>query len=340
MTDALRVLLVGSFAPGALERSYANAFSAIGCHVSQFDMPAAIERNVRFRILGQHINRFIPVEPWIAKANRELFLASRAFRPDLIVVFGQTMVRAGALAQIRSSLGCKLAWIWPDTMVFLRTEVIQSLPLYDYVGSYSEASVEQLRKLGAAHAAWLPLAADPAMHAKPAASIFSVDVGFIGQWRPEREVVMSELMTNLPNLEIKIWGPDWGRRCRGNRQILNAWQGKSLYAGEFAAAVASCKVHLNLIDPTNYPAANMRFFELLMAGGFQVTSDCPEMRQEFRDQKEVVYFRDTEALLSQVQRYLADDEQRHEIAEQGLRLVREGHMYTHRVRQLMSSLAF
>lgn len=106
---------------------------------------------------------------------------------------------------------------------------------------------------------------------------------FIGGWRPEREAVLA----GLAGLDLKIWGPEWDRRCAGNAVVLKAWQGRPLVGTEFATAVAASKVNLNIIDPTNHPAANMRFFEIPVAGGLQVCSACPEMSGVFRDGEEI-----------------------------------------------------
>ena len=57
--------------------------------------------------------------------------------------------------------------------------------------------------------------------------------------------------------------------------IRRAWQGRALRGADFAKAVSCSKLSLNIIDPTNYPAANMRFFEITTAGGLQVTYRLP-----------------------------------------------------------------
>src|SRR5437879_3260946 len=98
MPENRRLMLVGRFAAGALERSYRSAFADVGCDVQVFDMAEAVRRSVRLGRLGAYWNRFLPVEPWVTKANREMVLAAFAFKPDIFVVVGQNLVRAGSLA--------------------------------------------------------------------------------------------------------------------------------------------------------------------------------------------------------------------------------------------------
>jgi spore maturation protein CgeB len=291
-------------------------------------------------MLGRELNRFLPVEPWIARANREMVLAAAGHAPTLVVVVGQNPVRAGALAQLRAMTECKMAYIWPDTMVFFTTTMQACLPLYDVVATYSRSSVPWLKRLGAGHVEWVPLAADPEMHPQPTEvpKEFCADVGFIGQWRPEREIAIEHLLANAPELSLKIWGPDWGRRCKGKRQLLRAWQGRSLYQEEFAKAVRGCKVNLNIIDPTNYPAANMRFFEIPIAGGCQVSSSCLEMEDLFHDGETVVYYRNLDQLLARVRELVKFPELRTRIAQQSQLAVRSQHTYAFRAQQILEIL--
>lgn len=339
MLNSPRVMLVGGFAAGSLERSYLRAFGERGCEVQDFDMQNAIQRNVRLGRFGEEWNRFLPVEPWINKANREIVLAASVFKPDILVVTGQARVRAGALAQMRAiQPRLRTVLIWPDTMVFLSGPTIQCLPLYDLVATYSHASVESFQRLGSAAVAWIPLAADPTMHTERTGRLPDpqADVGFIGQWRPERESALTRLLADAPELSIRIWGPDWGRRCKGKSALISAWQGRSLFDQEFADAVAVCKINLNIIDPTNFPAANMRFFELMVAGGLELTTMCPEMEKEFQHNHSVFYYETEDQLAPLVRRLLADPEARKRVADTGRAQVLAAHTYSHRAGAILN----
>jgi spore maturation protein CgeB len=286
--------------------------------------------------VGRLFNRFVPLEAWIRKANRDLVIRAQEFGPEYLLTFGQYSILAGALAQIRASVKARLIHIWPDTLLHLRNDLIACLPLLDLFATYSQASVEQLQKLGARDVAWIPLAGDPAMHAEVECSeaeraVYGADVTFIGGWRPEREAVLSK----LESFELKIWGPGWGRRCRGNKSLLKAWQGRSLYEAEFGKAVSSSKINLNIIDPLNYPAANMRFFEVPVAGGLQISSPCPEMENEFLDGEHLYYYKDTRQLKSLVEMLIKDTPLRSKVAKAAQGRVLAGHTYQERANKIM-----
>lgn len=338
-----KVMLVGYFGTGALECSFKTAFEDLGCEVNSFDIASSVKANTRMGRAGHLFNTFVPIDAWIRKANRELVLEARRFCPDVLVAFGQNPVQAGALAQIRSMMELKTVFVWPDTLVNLSTSLISVLPLYDLVATYSNSTVPLFERLGARCVRWIPLAADNKMHGivkdpGSTANSYITDVSFIGQWRPERERAISTILDGFPNLDIKIWGPDWGRRCKKKPRILKCWQGRPLYAQEFAITVASSKVNLNIIDDTTYPAANMRFFEIPCAGGLQVCSSCPEMEDLFKDGDTLFYYRNLEDLPILTNMLVNNDTLRNKVAQKAHEFVLREHTYGHRVQQILKVL--
>lgn len=334
------MMLVGNFDPGALAQSYKLAFEELGYEVACFDAGSSVEKHCRFGALGRAFNAHVPVATWGRKANRELVVTAGQLKPQLVVVVGNCPVSAGALAQMKASLGVTLAHIWPDTLLNLDSSLIECLPLYDLECVYSQSAVEPVRRLGASRPVWMPLAGDPSLHGAPQctaseAAEYGAEVAFIGGWRPERETVLAA----LARFDLKIWGPDWGRRCRNNPAIMKAWQRRALRGREFAKASASSKVNLNIIDQTNYPAANMRFFEVPCAGGLQLCSPCPEMEHEFKHEETVFYYRHESGLSDQIRRLLDDSELRGKVKQAAHRKVMEKHTYLHRAKQILSLTA-
>ncbi len=333
-------MLVGYFGKGTLEVSFSTAFQGLGCEVFCFDIASSVKRFCRIGSFGRFFNTFVPVDPWIRKANREMVLEARRFVPDLFVAFGQNSVQAGALAQIRSMTDSKTVFVWPDSLLNLSAPLITALPLYDLVATYGNSTVSQFERLGAGCVRWIALAADNSMHGDVSrhdtvSGAHVADVAFIGQWRPEREAAIGTILDAFPGMDVKIWGPDWGRRCRGKSRILKSWQGRPLHEKEFAATISGSKVNLNIIDDTTYPSANMRFFEIPCAGGLQVCSPCPEMDKTFRDGETIFYYSRIDDLPPLLDTLLHNDELRNRVARNAHDLVNREHTYMHRVRQIL-----
>ena len=342
MAEGPAVIVIGGFGPGALEASYESAFASIGCDTRRFDVLARVDAYCRLGPAGRILNRFLPVEAWIRKANRDLVATVLGAPPALVVVVGSCPVRPGTLGQLRASWGASVVLLWVDSLVNLDQATVAALPLYDRVFCYGRAPTESLCRMGASHAVWLPLAADPRLHDAGDLSAaeraqFDCDVSFIGNWRPEREAALA-LVGRLSGVRLKLWGgPDWKRRTR-DAVVRRAWQGRGLVGPEFAKAVQASKLSLNLIDPTTHPSANMRFFEIPCAGGLQVASACPEMEDEFRDGESVFYFRQPSELPALVERLLADPGRRERVAREARRRVLAQHTYAHRAARILATL--
>lgn len=331
-----RVLIAGSFGyPGALEGSYERAFKSVGCTVARFDFRSAIARHAQGGAIGRRLSSLLTVEHWIRQANRELIILARAVKPQLVVVCGDYPARAGSLAQLLTQTGAKSALIWPDALVNLSSDAITTLPLFDLVASYSRAVIGAFTALGARRVEWVPLAGDPDLHPAGDCDPPICDVAFVGNWRPEREIAITSLGT-IPGIDIKIWGNrEWRKHAGKNETIRRAWQGEELLGERYAWAVRHARVALNIIDDTNYPAANMRFFEIPMAGGVQVSSPCPEMERVFVDGRDIFYSPHAGALPALVRGLLSDADLRRLVAVSGHALVRGGHTYRDRALQIL-----
>ncbi len=75
---------------------------------------------------------------------------------------------------------------------------------------------------------------------------------------------------------------------------------------EMASLFQRTRVNINVIDDTNFPSANMRFFEIPTAGGVQVSSPCPDMEEEFLDGRHLMYYNSMEQLAEKVELLLND----------------------------------
>ncbi len=332
-----RVLVVGHSEIGALARSYHVAFEELGHEVTGFDISSAIDNYCRFGYWGRKLNSIVTVETWVRKANSELVVRAREFAPQVVIVVGNCPVRAGALAQIKASVDATLIHIWPDTLVNLDSSLIGCLPMYDLECVYSRNAVKPLQRLGAVRPVWMPLAGDPSLHGaiqctESEAGDYGAEVSFIGGWRPDREAILSA----LTHFNLKVWGPDWGRRCKNNPAIMKAWQGRALRGREFAKAVTSSNINLNIIDRTNFPAANMRFFEIPCSGGLQLSSPCPEMEPEFKHAETTFYFRDERELSDQIQYLLNDSALCGKVRQAAHKKVMEKHTYLHRAEEILN----
>jgi spore maturation protein CgeB len=210
--------------------------------------------------------------------------------------------------------------------------------LTDTLFSYSKASLKVFRMMGAAGTEWLPFAGDISAHYRQAAEqeAYKWDLSFIGSWRPEREKALEVLHKALPTLRLRVSGPYWNR-C-SYQPIKKMAVSKPLYGKDLADVVASSFLNLNVMDDTNYPASNMRFFEIITAGGMEICSSSPEMEDIFRQREHVLYFSDEKQLVDQVHFAMQNRQLIEKIKLNGQQLLMESHLYKHRAQAILNVL--
>lgn len=334
-----RILVVGSLAKGALEHSYIAAAKQMGHDVESFDPSREQAAYIKGGKIGQKVHAFLPVEQWIRKMNRNLVIKARAYQPDILLLFTNVRVLPGTLACIQTILpAMKLVWIWPDTPLNLEKHNFVNGKLADLTATYSEASVRVFRKLDFTNVHWVPLAADPFMHGvEKVPTDFTTDIGFVGGWRPERERVMAILCEAFPQLNISIHGPYWKREAKhaGVKQRIKS---EGLYEKGLADFFNSSRININIIDDTNYPAANMRFFEVPVAGGLQLSSSCPEQEKIFEHRRDIVYFKDESKIVDEVKWIMDHPQEAAAIRRSSSSLVLNSQCYKHRLEYILKQL--
>ena len=331
-----KIAIIGSSSAGALEYSYKSAFEYLGHEVLLASPAQYINRHIPLKKFGQIVETYIGIESWEKKGNRELALSLKDFAPQLVLVFCNTKVLYGTLAFLRSVTKAKFGLLWPDTLFNLTPKVAANSKLYDFVGTYSSTSVAVFEQAGFNNVFWLPLAADSFQHNKEnLPDKYSSDISFIGGWRPEREQYLKLIRENFQNADMLIKGPEWLKRCK-IKSLRSIIDDGPAYGNAFAGLLNSSRINLNIIDDTNYPAANMRFFEIPVSKGLQLSSSCPEFENEFKDGQSIEYFSDEASLLNKISKILSSsDVDRKSLIDNAYNIILDRHTYNHRAKELL-----
>ncbi|WP_345267550.1 CgeB family protein [Nibrella viscosa] len=330
----MKVYIIGNSNEYALEASYRRAFQKMGLEVIIFDPVARVRPYIPYARLGSLFHRFVPVDSWQRKMNRELALDIKENHPDLVLSFCNSPVLFSTIAFVRSIVPTRFFLVWPDPLTNLQAHVSEAASLYDGVATYCRASVPIFEQLGFRNVQWIPLAADVEIHCFDVVpSSFAYDLTFLGAWRPERERTLATIAQHFPTLRIAVRGTDWQRN---RTSLLRAYiQHKPVRGRDYAAFLNSSRINLNVIDDTCFPAANMRFFEVPIASGLQLVSQCPEMEDNYQNNKHVYYYRGTDDLLGRIERIITSQADANEIRRFGLEHTLKNHTYSQRAEQLI-----
>ncbi|MEP7324139.1 MAG: DUF3880 domain-containing protein, partial [Saprospiraceae bacterium] len=263
----MKILVLTDRYEYAIGNIFASTLNKMGHEVQIFDLLTAINKYVRLGKAGRVMQSFIPLEAWIKKGNRELAVVIKEFKPDQIIISGHVQVLYGTMAFAKSILPeLKITQFWPDTFINLSQVQLNLVTMVDKLVSYSRASLKIFEQLGFRHVEWMPFAGDVNFLGTSDNSNhdFRYDVTFIGAWRPEREKIMVAAIKNIPDLRYRLVGPNWKRNLN-KKEISKYVDDTPILGRAYGDFIRSSKINLNIIDDTNYPAANMRFFEVPVA---------------------------------------------------------------------------
>lgn len=97
-------------------------------------------------------------------------------------------------------------------------------------------------------------------------------------------------------------------------------------------------ININLVNGNSDSGLNMRHFEITAAGGFMLCYHQSEIAESFEVGRECDTFRNEDELLQKIGYYLDNADRRAEIALAGQKRTLSEHLYSHRLRTMLTTL--
>ena len=259
---------------------------------------------------------------------------------DFLLVFKGMLLDPGTLARFKAK-GVKVYCFYPDVSFHDHGRNIPAcLPLYDCVFTSKRFHLEDpASKSMAARWVFAPHGFDPEVHRivvpeGGGLEAYACDVSFVGQWSPKKEHLVGVIREQMPEIDLKIWGPTWGR---AGPEVRACWQGRGAYGDELSAIYSLSHINLGLLSEAGTggvsgDSTTARSWQIPGAGGFQLHEDTAEIREAFEAESEVALFSSEEDLIRQVRRFLRNEAARAEIARAGhQKAMAEPYTYGHAV---------
>ena len=146
----------------------------------------------------------------------------------------------------------------------------------------------------------------------------------------ERKELLGEVAERFG---LDLYTPDQDFRMKG---CMN--HGKVDYYDMAPYVFKTAKINLNISLRSILAGMPLRAFDIMGAGGFLLTNFQPDFLEFFVPGEDFVYFESRVDLMDKIAYYLAHEEERRQIAENGHRKIEEQHTYRHRVREMLSCL--
>ncbi|MEW6387018.1 MAG: glycosyltransferase [Thermodesulfobacteriota bacterium] len=287
----------------------------------------------------------ITAEPQAAgKLNRDLFrllgetLLSRVrdFRPDLLFFLAQAPVDPALLRTLKTEVPLLAYWFVEDFQVFPYWQDLA--PEVDvFFVLQKEPFFQELKRLGVRNYACLPLAADPEVYhplelTPEERRRYGAALSFVGAGYYNRR----EFFPGLLDFDFKIWGSEWSLTGPLSHHIQN--QAARVSEEEAVKIFNATRINLNLhsspfhggINPQG-DYLNPRVFDLAACGAFQLVDWRNQLPEFFTPDRELVTFTSLAEAREKIDYYLAHEEERRLIAQQGRERCLREHTYASRL---------
>lgn len=288
--------------------------------------------------LHQAAPSFARLDQWISTAK--LLSKVRSSRPRAAVFSGGFGIHLNALRAIAKRGITTVLWTTdaPNESFY---QLIEAAPFYNHIFCQGTEAVELFAQAGITRARWLPMACDPAHHCRGEVSPHEAEdagreVVFVGSYYPNRW----ELLKQLDGFPLGIYGPQWNVT---RHEWPPGFTVKDVFLQPMEWMKLYCTAKIVIISHFHDPKflcyqASPKVFEALAANCFVLVDRQKDVFSLFSDNEHLVGFDDAEDLKKKITYYLAHEEERKQIAQNGHRYTIENHTYVHRVKTLMPYL--
>lgn len=216
----------------------------------------------------------------------------------------------------------------PDNMALRHNQTQQYLnciPLYDYIVTNKSYIIEDLKKLGAKHVLFVNNSYEDSFHYPRELSVLDIqelggDVGFIGAWEKERCESICYLADH--GIKVRVFGVGKWADYKNYSPNLRI-EDRQLLGEDYCKSLQAFKISLCFLRKMNFDQQTTRSVEIPACGGFMLAERTDEHLSMFEEGKEAAYFSSNEELLEKCRYYLEHEEERMQIAENGLKKCRE-----------------
>jgi len=286
----------------------------------------------------------------VAVPSEDVVAIAESAKPDLVLVLNGIAMPAEKVAQLREK-GFKTAIWFADDPYY--TDFTGDIALrYEYVFTLEVNCVPFYQNLGCQKVYYLPFAVNPHLfHPKRVSTSYQSDICFIGTAFWNRVHMIDRLAPLLANKKVVIAGYWWDRLQ--NYSLLSSmiklgdWMSPEETASYYNGAKIVINLHRSVDDSSMNENANQlpavsvnpRTFEISGCGAFQLVDSRAELSNAYLPGAEVGTFSSYEELVDKINYYLSHDEERQQVALNGMLKTRQAHTYYKRLSTMMDHIS-
>lgn len=343
LNTTISILYVGPIIEGSTTMQRAEAFRDLGHELTCVSTETTIQAVVKPGLYSRLRRRLFGHQD-LVHANQSILLAMRETAFDILWIDKGLAVHPNTLKLVRQCQPqCRIIGFSPDDMMNRlnqSSDFLKGLPHYDCYVSTKSYNVSELQALGCPRVLFMENAYDPHTHrpiplAATERRILGGEVGFIGQWEPQRAESLRNLA--LAGIPVRVWGYTWERMKDVPKGLR--LENRPLWGDEYARAISSFDINLCFLRKCNRDLQTTRSMEIPACGGFMLAEHSQEHESLFADCREAVFFRDDQDLVRKTRYYLDHPDERQGIAANGMeRCLSSGYSYKERLARVLDQV--
>tara|TARA_B100000963_G_scaffold361806_1_gene399827 strand:+ start:34922 stop:35980 length:1059 start_codon:yes stop_codon:yes gene_type:complete len=321
LKNKYRVLVIGESWNGSDCTGLARGFRETGCAVELIGSDQFFpqtDKSFFSKVFNRLLNNF-----YKNHFNRYILQIAKIFEPHITVVFKGNHISVETLKGLKED--CWLINFFPDISLTNHSSVeIEGFSQYDHIFTTKSFGIKDYRNnLGLTNVSFLAHGCDPNVHRFIERDLYKNwinDVSFIGAWSRHKEVLLSALKKNLPEVELKIWGNGWENI--ENECLKSSVVGYPVFGDLYAMAINASRINLGLLQEKAEGASSgdqitARTFHIPSSGGFMLHERTEEVLDYYKENKEMACFSTEREMVEKVKFYLENEDKRKEIAKMG-----------------------
>jgi len=333
----MRVLVIGDGHSQIHEVAVANALKSLDHEVrSLFWHSYFEESNVVRRIFKRIQNKFL-IGPAIKDINQDIVKEAIKFKPNLIFIYRGTHVYHDTISSLKALMpGCFIFGYNNDDPFskghspFLWRHFLRSIPKYDLMFAYRRHNIKDYLNNGAVASKILMPWFIPGKD-EPLNVPIRNDVIFVGHYENDARLNYLETLSKT-SYDFKLFGPDWDKApdlpfIAKYRPII------PLVGNKYREEICASRIALCFLSTLNRDEYTRRCFEIPAMKVFMLCQYSEELANIFREDIDVVFFRNPKEMINKIKFYLDHTDIRNKIAESGYqRIISGGHDIVSRMR--------
>jgi glycosyltransferase involved in cell wall biosynthesis len=334
------MLYVGGLWRGCTGLERKLAFEKIGLKVTSFDTDPYVRNRNRIELALTHRLAWGPA---VWSLNRDLVEFVKGQEYDLVWVSRGIWIYSSTVEALKkNNKALVVHYNMDDPFGYVGKQrwrvFVRAIPSYDIHFVPRKVNLREYQEVGAKKAIQLmpfrgysPRFHNPSPINPEIRKTLGGPAGFVGDYELLRAKSMLYLAEN--NVPVRIWGPNWSKRCQLSHPNLKI-EDRGLYAENYANAIKSFDINIAFLRKCSRDLHTSRSVEIPACGAFFLSERTSEHLELFEEGKEAEFFDNDEELLDKVKYYLAHPEEREKIAKAGLeRCIKSGYDVESRMRE-------